>query len=318
MPRIPDITLDGVQFLYRTEDDAKKHTRIGGTCFAIGNPLIVDGKYCNVYVPYLVSNRHVVWNAGCSVVRVNRRDGGEPEVFDLEPDKWVVHPNGDDIAIAPTVGLTDQAVQRISFLSAEKFLTPASLKAVDLGVGEEVIMVGRHVNHQGKRESRPIARFGSISMMPEPIWNKALGRDQDSFAVEMRSRTGFSGSPVTVYRTPATTLAPVPVPDFYMLLGVNWGYIFDEEGENSWLNGVVPAWKILETLWTPELMKVQKNQEDLWREAMKADAKGQAEPSVAGLADKSSLRVVADKNPRHLEDFKSLLNAAAKTKPQGD
>ncbi len=37
------------------------------------------------------------------------------------------------------------------------------------------------------------------------------------------------------------------------LLGVNWGYVPDEEGENTWLNGVVPAWKITELLDSPPL-----------------------------------------------------------------
>ena len=93
--------------------------------------------------------------------------------------------------------------------------------------------------------------------MLSPLYNKAINRDQESFAVEMRSRTGFSGSPVMTYRTIATNLArtKTDVENFHALLGINWGFVYDEKGENTWLNGVIPAWKILETLDTPELQK---------------------------------------------------------------
>ena len=40
----------------------------------------------------------------------------------------------------------------------------------------------------------PAVRFGNISVMLELIWNSTVNKDQLSFAVEMRSRTGFSGS----------------------------------------------------------------------------------------------------------------------------
>jgi hypothetical protein len=43
-------------------------------------------------------------------------------------------------------------------------------------------------------------------------------------------------------------LADVKVKDFWAILGVNWGYVLDENGENTWLNGVVPAWKIIDLL----------------------------------------------------------------------
>ena len=40
--------------------------------------------------------------------------------------------------------------------------------------------------------------------------------------------------------------------------------------------------------------------------------------ALSELADKYEPAVAPDENPRHQEDFTALLNAAAKTKPQGD
>ena len=57
-------------------------------------------------------------------------------------------------------------------------------------------MIGRFLNHQGTKDKIvPAVRFGNISVMLELIWNSTVSKDQLSFAVEMRSRTGFSGSP---------------------------------------------------------------------------------------------------------------------------
>jgi hypothetical protein len=311
MPRIPEITLDGVAFLYPRAEEAHAHAKIGGTCAFIGRRVYVDGVLKPIYVPYAVSNRHVVWTGGCPVIRINRRDGGKPDVIELECDDWIVHPDGDDLAIANLTGKIDQAIHKISFIGDEKFVTPTLIQVFGIGLGEEVLMMGRLVNHQGRRENRPIVRFGSLSMMPEPIWNKGISRDQLSFVVEMRSRTGFSGSPVAVYRTIATTLTDVPVRDFFAFLGINWGYILDEDGENTWLNGVVPAWKIAETLEVPALKKHQKEAEQRWRAATK-NPSDEAEPAVAGVVPASEV------NPTHREDFNSLLSAAVKKRGSED
>ncbi len=76
-----------------------------------------------------------------------------------------------------------------------------------IGIGDDVAMFGRFINHQGDiNRIEPSARLGSISMMPTTIWNSATKQSQLSYAVEMRSRTGFSGSPVGMYRIPGTPL----------------------------------------------------------------------------------------------------------------
>jgi hypothetical protein len=92
---------------------------------------------------------------------------------------------------------------------------------------------------------------------------------------------------------------------FFGLLGINWGYIKDEDGENTWLNGVVPSWQILETLEVPELAKIRKKAVETVRAA------NQKQPNdVADLA--VAVAPSGDANPEHKKDFESLLRAAVK------
>jgi hypothetical protein len=104
----------------------------------------------------------------------------------------------------------------------------------------------------------PSARFGNISMLPNP---RALIRQEteyegQSYVIDMRSRSGFSGSPVYVYRTFGSNLTNVAGHEFdevelntdmirefggrmsfrgrlrahnlFQLLGIHWGQ-FPEE-----------------------------------------------------------------------------------------
>lgn len=315
MPRIADWLGNAVVFLYRTEDEARARVKIGGTGFLVSYPIPSSKEIAGrmLYVPYLVSNRHVVFNGGASVVSINRTDGSPPDVIPFEPTDWTEHPDGDDVAAICLFGHTNKADHLTSHIPIDTLLTPQGIASMRVGVGDEVFMLGRFVNHQGHGSNRPSARFGSISMGLEPIWNVATGRWQESFAVEMRSRTGFSGSPVAVYRTPATVLSP-DIPEdrreFWGLLGINWGYILDEDGENTWLNGVVPAWKILEVFDVPKLKKRQQELVD--------DFHKQHGPGSATTAFASGPGETDNKNPKHREDFTRLLDVAARKREQED
>lgn len=258
MPRIHDRLLDGVVFLFRSAAEAHARARLGGTGFVIGRLLENSEELLGrrKYVPYLVSNRHVVFEGSACVASVNRKDGGPPDVLDIEQEAWVAHPGGDDVAVTCVNGMLDAAIHRVTHIKQGSIFGPEDIENYEVGVGDEVFMIGRFVNLQGRKANQPAARFGNISAGLSPI--PVEGRLQEAFAVEMRSRTGFSGSPVLVYRTLASSLMDHAehATDFWGLLGVNFGYVKDEEGENTWLNGVVPAWKIMEVLATPQLREI--------------------------------------------------------------
>jgi hypothetical protein len=76
--------------------------------------------------------------------------------------------------------------------------TPERMEELNIGVGDDVFMLGRFIAHSGQQRNQPLARFGNIAMMPG---EKVLdGRQMrvDAFLVEMHSLPGFSGSPVFV------------------------------------------------------------------------------------------------------------------------
>ncbi len=315
MPRISDEMLHGVAFLYPTQEQAAQNERVGGTGFLVSRfgPRASKAFGFRASIPFLISNRHVVWNSGCSVARFNRRDGGWT-ILNFGPENWVVHPDGDDVAAVCVFSMLDRMEDEITTASFEDLITEETVSKSDLGVGDDVYMMGRFINHQGRKTIRPAVRFGNISMMPEMIGNSAINQDQLSYAVEMRSRTGFSGSPVVVYRQKGMSLKELPEghDTGWGVLGINWGHILDEDGENTWLNGVVPAWKIIEVLQTPE-MEASFNKAD---EAAARISKGAV--AVPSVAVEDAAPPTTDENPRHKEDFNSLLDAAVKGSQSDD
>ena len=263
MPRIPDKFLDSIVFLYRTKEEAEQRAKIGGTGFLFGLAIQGAAEACGSarYVTYVVTNKHVVYAGGAPVISINRSDGSAPDIWEFEVTDWTVHPTADLAAIC-VYGFLNRETHKFSFASDDYLLTPELITEYDLGVGDEVHMGGRFVNHQGTQINRPAARFGNVSMMLENILNPGTEKKEESFAVEMRSRTGFSGAPVVVHRVPTSSITKVPVKTFLKILGVNWGYIKDEEtGESTWLNGVVPAWKILELMELPMLKQKHREAE---------------------------------------------------------
>ena len=320
MARIPDDLTHGISFTYRTRADAENNERHGGTAFLVGKPmegLVAPGVGGPWYLVYAVTNYHVPWDSNAPVLRLHR-DDGKLEIVELQKSDWVPHPDGDDLAIAFVSDrfTSTNLMKHVKFVPISKIVTPDIIKSHDIGLGDDVFMIGRFLNHQGTKDAlAPAVRQGSISMMGQPIWNSVTNNDAPSFAVEMRSRTGFSGSPVAVYRNAfMMPIAPQPTtaPAFWWyLLGVNWGYINERDTyENTWLNGVVPGWKILELLEEPAL----KDKHDAAKITFEKWQRGEGTTTTAAAG-----RDVPDEeaNPQHLEDFRRLVDVAVRKRPQG-
>jgi hypothetical protein len=148
------------------------------------------------------------------------------------------------------------------------------LKEYQIGPGDEVFTVGRFINHEGRQQNLPTARFGNIAQLPwEPVMQDT-GHKQESFLVEARSIGGYSGAPVFV-QIPAASARP-EMPNRIeqilqhhgpWLLGVDWGHINDWQPVvspsgapinrdpaamrvrmNTGIMAVVPAWKLADLL----------------------------------------------------------------------
>jgi hypothetical protein len=162
------------------------------------------------------------------------------------------------------------------------------------GPGEEVVMLGRFLGYDGTDENKPAARFGHLAMAPTVPIPHPWGFTQPSFLIECRSVSGYSGSPVFIYRVQTTISAGFvaiganrgkeSLPRF---LGIDWGNL-DRVGLNDyaidWVNAdakasfprrsgmmvAVPAWRVAELLDSKEVQDMKKKAE---AEAPKA-AKG--------------------------------------------
>lgn len=314
MPRIGKQVLDCTFYLYEERSDAEQGLRGGGTGFLLGVPrgwpepleptsledrttLVLGrgdipghlGRLPPDLLPgehlYAVTNRHLV-DAGITFARFNLKAGGT-SVIELKQEEWVKHPNLDDVAVCPL--LFSQEDLRLQWVGFEQLLSERLKDELGIGPGDECITIGRFVGHDGReRSNRPAARFGFLSMMPDPedgLLTRQPGGTElrlEGYVVEGRSQGGFSGSPVFLFMPP-WQLAQEPegysirrklwemTGECFWLLGVNWshfpdvleGAVLDEEGQdngdtirvelNSGMMCVAPAWKILEVLNQPRL-----------------------------------------------------------------
>jgi hypothetical protein len=198
MPRIPQNVINGVFYLYWSPKDALAGQNPGGTGFIV----LYDGTFTDE-VPghhyYAVTNHHVACR-GCSTIRLNTKDGGT-DVIELDPAEWHFKPGSYDIAVAPLS--LDGKIHDISSVSTRQFAPAPGQFSYGIGVGEDVFMIGLFIDHAGFSTNVPSARFGNISMLPNPKAKieQSNGFKGESYVVDMHSRTGFSGSPVYVYRT---------------------------------------------------------------------------------------------------------------------
>ena len=359
MPRIPQNVINGVFYLYRDRADAEAGRNPGGTGFIVR----YDGTFRDM-VPghhfYGVTN----WHVACrefSTIRLNKKDGGT-DIIELGPDQWYFIPGKYDVAAVPLT--IDDEIHQVSSISTQQFAEiprdPLSMRSNGIGVGEDVFMIGLFIDHNGITTNVPSARFGNISMLPNPKAKieQSNGYKDESYVVDMHSRTGFSGSPVYVYRTFGSDLTRVA------------GHDFDEiEIENVQIEGTYgnrmrarggrlrarSLFKLLGILWGqfPEEMELRENpkidqaKRDLlvkgrYIEGMSGmscvipsweimevldmtELKELRHPGVAAArkADASkpkpqSAPPASDENPTHLEDFTRLVDVAARKRPQGD
>jgi hypothetical protein len=207
MPKIPQGVVDTAFYLYETRADAKSGRNPQGTGFLFSIP-VQGGELAEWHV-YGVANWHVAVQedkAGCvrpaPVIRLNRQDG-KVQVVNLSPKDWHFIEGGPDVAVAPLE--LDFDNYRVNMVSAlfNFIATQDDIDARNIGVGEDVFMIGLFVDHGGIERNAPSARFGNISMLPSkdaPI-EQQTGYMGECFILDMHSRTGFSGSPVFVYRT---------------------------------------------------------------------------------------------------------------------
>jgi hypothetical protein len=201
MPKIDRALIDSTFVLYHDKVLALTGGSAAGTGFVVGHAVDRspgDGTRVVYTHFYGVTSAHVARNA--PVIRLGSNAGREP--FDFDPADWELHAEGDDVAIVPLDIVALNSDAPLAAVSSSYFID-GGYDHADVGVGDDVFMIGLFADLEGKATNNPMARFGNISMMANEETQLLRSNDKMLLAhvVDMHSRPGFSGSPVFVYRT---------------------------------------------------------------------------------------------------------------------
>lgn len=342
MPKLKPNILDSVFYLYRINPKTGKRTGPHGSGFIFGRRSKVLPRMKHYYA---ISNWHLTNDLGASIVRLNTADG-KSRYIDFAPEDWHFAPRGDDLS-AVDISDHEQLADQVTHFAEEGSVTQELMARFEIGVGEDAFMMGLFADQHGGERNTPAARFGNVSLLASDnaLIEQPNGIMRPSHLVDMRSRTGFSGSPVSVYRIPTDDLStlndkpgPLPLPGefrpgnakFIALFGVHCGQFYDavearksppkrteresnpiQEGDKLYIQSgmtiVVPAWRISELLDQEVFEMARKKREEQSQEWQR---------KIMGEADADP--PATDENPNAREDFTSLLGAAARKQRQGD
>jgi hypothetical protein len=279
--RIPERHLDCVIYLYKSAIDATRGSDAGGSGFLVSVPS--EGIEGNSFL-YAVTNAHVI-QKGFPVVRLNTTDGASEHILPKQRD-WLLSKE-DDLAVR-LVDVTQKykvaSIPFSNFVLDDK--APVKFRDIEppmepFAPGDEVMMLGRFIAYDRIQQNKPVVRFGRIALMPAVEIEKdncdnadrSNGGKQLSYLIECKSISGFSGSPVLVYRRnpfyphkgPRTSDGSIAEYQNW-LLGVDWCHLTVREqvydstskGEllrtnqqtlaNSGIAGVVPASRLRDLL----------------------------------------------------------------------
>jgi hypothetical protein len=207
MPRLNHRFKHMVFFLYGKDPKTGKVVGPLGTGSLIG--LYGEKRPFNRYLHhyYAVTCWHVAVQHGASILRVNTKDG-QSRFIELEPHEWQFIPGADDLCAADATELL-AGTDEISFLPPSLMVTKDFIRSEQLEIGEDGFMLGLFAEQPGIEQNMVAARFGNVSLLANdnaPI-EQPNEQKRPSHIFDMRSRPGFSGSPVFVYRTPGRRFA---------------------------------------------------------------------------------------------------------------
>lgn len=282
VPRIADEFLECVVYLYPDAPSAAAGMRAGGSGFLVGVQIEDGLEHLDLWVPFAVSNRHVIKN-GCTIVRVSMMDGGPADILELDERSWLFHPDH-DLAIAPLDLVVGRHRVKLA-LWPQHFLTEQVVAQYRMGPGDECFMVSRFIAHDGRQRNTPSVRFGTIAQMPTERIRCDDGSEQESFLVEARSIAGHSGSPVFIWIPPYSGMATGRMSGSWTagpwLLGVDHCHLFSQERiysratgrpvnedwhvrGNTGMMGVVPAWRLAEMFKFPDITSLIAREKEEW------------------------------------------------------
>ena len=264
MMQVPQEVRKSVVFLaYQSKDGL----RLAGTAFFVA----VDPKQLNTLFVYLVTAKHVIASVkrksvdGFVHIRINDNSGSF-QLLQSHIDQWVHHPEDASVDVSVLPWAPDEATFDFKMISQETFLNDKIIADNNIGIGDEVFMVGLFASHYGRQRNVPVVRIGNIACMPEePVETRVFG-PIDAYIIEARSIGGLSGSPVfvnlgAIRLSGGAKIASGPMFNLLGLIHGHWDVIdhgpdtmvfddnFANEGRlNMGMAIVVPSSKISEVL----------------------------------------------------------------------
>jgi hypothetical protein len=273
--RLPDKILNTVCFIAASAKDIE----YGGTAFVVA----VKGKHGNAYL-HLVTAKHVaeMVGAGPFVIGANRKVGGKA-LIDAAGVRWYCHPtesNSVDAAVT-LFAPNDYDSLEVEWVFEGMFTSPETLSPMGLGIGDEIAVIGLFTRFSGKDRHFPIVRIGNLAMLPsEPIPVKHF-EPMEVYLAEGRSIGGLSGSPVFIRQTVNIDLnegkgefIPFAGCGQIYFLGLMHGHwevspqqmrsqaVEVSEAVNMGVSIIVPAHKIMEIIYQPELVALRRQYDD--------------------------------------------------------
>ncbi len=264
--RIADEIIKSVGFVSRDTDPL----RYAGTAFIVQVPYD-ETSGCL----HLVTAKHVADAVGADfVIGFNGKDG-HPLFAKNGGVPWYFHPTESDSVDAAVIPFASSRIHDydISPIPVQVFADEARINEYDIGLGDEIFSVGLFTRYFGRTTLIPIVRTGNIAMMPnEPVPLGKFGLTE-AYLIEGRSIGGLSGSPVFCRNT-------VKIPGFNELgqvkhmagvgqihllglvhghwdLPVNFSESEQSEAVNMGVSIVIPAKKIREILYSPDLVQAR-------------------------------------------------------------
>jgi hypothetical protein len=271
--RIADQLLKSVGFVSRYDPD--QPLQFGGTAFIVGVKMA-----SNASLVHLVTAKHVAEaiEPAEAVIAMNAKDGA-PRFLRTGDQKWFYHPTEKDSVDAAVIplGSENMGLYDISFIPEDIFATEKRIAEYDIGLGDELIMVGLFTRFTGTTHLIPIVRTGNVAMMPRDRLPIAGFGEMEAYLAEGRSIGGLSGSPVFVRNTMKMPIQNAKGSSH--LYGLGEGHLLglvhghwdlpvcfsateQAEAVNMGVSIIVPAKKILEVLYHPELAAMRKEHYD--------------------------------------------------------
>jgi hypothetical protein len=256
-----------------------------GTVFIVSVPSVEFPEGCYLH---LVTAKHVaeLIDPGPFAIGMNARDGSKIILKSGEDMHWWYHPtekDSVDVAVTPFIpGMFDE--YDLDWIPEIILVTNEKIQKENIGLGDETFTVGLFTRFIGTSRFMPIVRTGNIAMMPgDRIPLKGFGK-AEAYLIEGRSIGGLSGSPVFVRHTVGIDSKVIEGDRSQMMglssrihllgllhghwdLPVNFKKAEQAEVVNMGVAIVIPANKILETLYHPELVKMRQALDEKKRDA---------------------------------------------------